>query len=218
MKKKKYLFLGLTFIAVVLILGIKTYADEANKPTKTNEVINYHYVAELRDEKLGADDFQAPKQFTVNHYVNSTGEDYVLFMQEQYFNTNVGFTFYPSDHYYPFRKFTEVMEEPRNDLSSDDSFVVNENYKGPATVNYYYVAELFENNLSSEPKQLSVNHYVNYDEDDKLLFMQETYFNIDMNFMFYPSDHYYPFRRFTEVMAEPKNDLPSDDAFWVKKK
>lgn len=218
MKKKKYLFLGLVLLSVLSILGIKTYANEANKPTKTNKVINYHYVAELGNEKLEATDFQAPKQFTVNHYVNSNGESYVLFMQEQYFNINVGFNFYPSDHYYPFEKFTEVMEEPRNDLSSDDPFVVDENYSGPTTVNYYYTAELAGNVINTEPRQLSVNHYVNSNGDDNLLFMQETYFNTDDNFMFYPSDHYYPFGKFTEEMMEPQNDLLSDDAFWVREK
>lgn len=224
MKKKGILLLFFSFFCVISVLGLRTYANELNKPTKTNDVVNYRYTAEVHKEGLEDQNFQAPKQLTVNHYVNSDGSNYSLFMQEKYFNTNIGFKFYPKDHYYPFEKFTEVMNESKNDLPSDDSFWLDQDYTGPLTINYYYVAELdkdgMEVNNFLEPKQLTVNHYLDggYNKGTMQLFMQETYFNTNANFMFYPEDHYYPFERFTETGGKGTNDLSSDDPFWAKLK
>lgn len=222
MKKMKSLLVLASVSLIVSIVGFKAYANELNRPTKTNNVINYRYTGEVQKEGLESENFNAPKQLTVNHYVNSYGDKYSLFMQERYFNTNIGFRFYPKDHYYPFSKFTETDGRGSNDLASDDDFLIDKNYTGPLTINYYYTAELTKDRLEAdnflEPEQLTVNHYLDgyYNEETMQLFMQETYFNLNANFKFYPEDHYYPFYKFTEVNDRGSNDLSSDDSFWAK--
>ena len=222
MKKVKSLFILVSILCILSVVGFKVYASELNRPTKTNNVINYRYTGEVYDEGLGAENFNAPKQLTINHYVDSAVGKYELFMQERYFNTNIGFRFYPKDHYYPFNRFTETDGIGHNDLSSDNDFYIDKNYTGPLTINYYYTAELTRSELDvdnfEEPEQLTVNHYLDggYNEQTMQLFMQETYFNLNANFKFYPEDHYYPFGKFTEVTDRGSNDLSTDDPFWAK--